>query len=59
MEAFERMKAEGLEPDRTTYNALISALEKGGQLPRALAVRGEMRQAGVQADTITYSALIR
>ena len=41
-----------------TYNALISALEKGEQPEQALEIFEEMKQHGIVRDVITYSALI-
>jgi pentatricopeptide repeat protein len=42
-----------------TYNALISACEKGQQWERALDTFADMKQAGVQPDVVTFSALVR
>jgi pentatricopeptide repeat domain-containing protein 1 len=47
-----------VKPDVYSYNALISACEKGGQWERAVEVFEEMKAAGVKPDVITYSALI-
>ena len=47
-----------MKPDVYSYNALISACEKGGQWERAVEVFEEMKAAGVKPDVITYSALI-
>merc|ERR1711938_278624 len=48
----------GVTPNTITYNAAISACEKGGQWERALALLDAMQAAGVAPDTITYSAAI-
>jgi pentatricopeptide repeat domain-containing protein 1 len=52
------MTKAGVRPDVITYNALISAYEKGGQWERARAAFEEMVAAGVQPNIITYNALI-
>ena len=43
---------------RDSYNALISACEKGKQPERAWEVFQAMQQQGLAQDVITYSALI-
>ena len=45
-------------PNVITYNALISACEKGKQPDRALEIFDQMQQQGLVPDVITYSALI-
>ena len=52
------MKQQGLLPNVITYNALISACEKGKQPERALELFEAMQQRGVVPNVITYSALI-
>ena len=58
MEAFHHMKQKGVVPNVITYNALISACEKGKQPEQAMEVFKAMQQQGVVPDVITYSALI-
>jgi pentatricopeptide repeat protein len=41
-----------------TYNATISACEKGGQWETAVDLLAEMRARGIEPDVITYSATI-
>ena len=43
---------------KTKNNALISALEKGKQPEKALAILKDMQQHGIEPDVFTYSALI-
>ena len=45
-------------PNAITYNALISACEKGKQPEQALEILVYMKQQGVVPDVITYNALI-
>ena len=52
------MRAAGVQPNVISFNAAISACEKGGQCERALALLGDMRAAGVQPDVISFSAAI-
>ena len=59
MAVFRGMGESGIVPDITTYNALISALEKLGYLEEATEICREMRDAGLKPDKITYSSLIR
>ena len=49
---------QGAEPIRTTYNALISACEKGKQPEQALKVFEALMQQGVVPNEITYNTLI-
>ncbi|CAK0800945.1 unnamed protein product [Prorocentrum cordatum] len=52
------MRAAKLDPTDITfsYNAGISACEKGEQWQRALALLSEMREAKLEPDVISYSA---
>ena len=52
------MKQQEVVPNVITYNALISACEKGKQSEQALKIFGAMKQQGVVASIITYSASI-
>ena len=54
----EAMQRRGLVPNVITYNALISALEKGNQPGEALEIFKEMKQYGTVPNVITYSTLI-
>ena len=44
MEILDRMKLQGVEPNVITYNAMISACEKGNKLEWALGIFAAMRQ---------------
>ena len=48
---------QGLVPNEITYNALISACEKGKQPEQALKVFEALMQQGVVPNEITYNAL--
>ena len=48
----------GVDPDVITYNAAISACEKGWQWERALELLEEMKSSGIEPDVISYSAAI-
>jgi pentatricopeptide repeat domain-containing protein 1 len=50
----EEMQAKGVEPGVTTYNAAISASEKGGQWKNALQLLEEMQAKGLEPGVITY-----
>jgi len=52
------MEAAGVAPNTITYNAAISACEKGGEWERALELLGGMEAAGVAPNTVTYNAAI-
>ena len=58
MALFEEMGRRGVERDTITYNATISACEKGGQWERAVALFEEMGRRGVERTFVTYSSLI-
>ena len=52
------MRRIGVTVDTITYNAAISACEKGQQWQGAFVFCTEMRRMGVTADTITYNVAI-
>lgn len=47
-----------LEPNRFCYSAVIKALAKGGQWKRSLQKLDEMRERGLSADPVVYTAAI-
>jgi pentatricopeptide repeat protein len=51
-------QAPPVSPNIITYNAVISACEKGGRLEEALNLLTQLTEAGLEPDIITYSALI-
>ena len=52
------MQQRGLEPNVITYNALISACEKGHNAEKAMELFVEMHQRGLEPNVITYTTLI-
>ena len=52
------MQRLGVVPDAITYNALISACEKGKQPGRVLELFEAMQRQCVVPNAITYSTLI-
>ena len=52
------MKQQGVVPNVITYNALISACEKGKQPRRTIEILQAMQGQGLVPNVITYSALI-
>lgn len=57
-ETIRRHANDGLDPDGTTYTAVIHALCQGGELGRAGNLLSEMHGAGVRPTAITYSCLL-
>ena len=58
MKFFKAVAQRSLVPDAITYNALISACEKGKLSERALRVLEAMLQQGVMPDAIIHHSLI-
>ena len=52
------MRRCGCEPDVYSFNAAISACEKGGQWERALSLLSEMPRCGIEPDVYSFSAAI-
>ena len=52
------MQDAGVTRDVISYNAAISACEKGGQWQQALSLLSEMQDAGVTRNVISYNAAI-
>ena len=55
---FEERQSHGLQANVITYNATISACEKGKQWQRAVSFFEDMQSHGPQAGVITYNATI-
>ncbi|CAH8370639.1 unnamed protein product [Eruca vesicaria subsp. sativa] len=53
---FDRMKKEGIEPDRKVYNAMVHALAKGGFVKEAINLMKTMRE---EPNVVTYNSLIK
>ena len=49
----DQMREKDVTPDVITYNAAISAREKGGQWQQALALLDQMLEKGITANVIT------
>jgi len=58
MDAFDRMREEGIEPDVVTWNTLIDAHCKGGRHDRAMELFEEMRESNCPPGTTTYNIMI-
>ncbi|XP_020588535.1 pentatricopeptide repeat-containing protein At3g18110, chloroplastic isoform X2 [Phalaenopsis equestris] len=56
----DEMRKIGLEPDLVSFNTLINARAKSGQVPAgaALELLQDVRGSGLKPDTITYNTLI-
>jgi pentatricopeptide repeat domain-containing protein 1 len=52
------MVQSGVEPNTTTYNALISAYGKAGRTDKVMEIYHEMVEKGCERTVITYSSLI-
>ena len=52
------MRASGLRPTQVVYNTMLSACERGKDLPRALGLLQEMISEGVARDVITWNTII-
>ncbi|KAL6003282.1 hypothetical protein ACLOJK_023505 [Asimina triloba] len=54
----ELMRREGIPPDTTCYNYVLSALCHLGDLPAAATALNSMLQEGLVADSMTFDALV-
>lgn len=58
VQVYEQLRNAGLQPNGTTYTALISVFGKAGQLDKAMDTFNTMVQQGLERSVITYSALM-
>lgn len=58
LSVYQELLDSGFDANSTTYNALISAYGKMGQLDRVLEVYKDMVYRGLDRSVITYSSLI-
>ena len=52
------MLRQAMKPNMVSYNALISACEKGKELRRAVKVCDLMQRQGIKPNIVSYNALI-
>jgi len=58
LELFVGFEYQGIKPEIVTYNALISACEKGKDLRKALQFRQCMQRQDIKPTLVTFNALI-
>jgi pentatricopeptide repeat domain-containing protein 1 len=58
LQVYRQLRAAGLWPNTTTYNALVSAHSKAGDIEGVMRVFADMLAAGCARSVITYSTLI-
>merc|ERR1719284_601887 len=59
MELYEAMKNQGSACNLVTYNTLIDACARVGDMTKATALFRDMCERGVDPDLITYSTIIK
>lgn len=59
LELLAEMRGKGVAPNSFTFNAVMTACDRGGQWRMALALFEKMRAAGVAPDVISYAAAIQ
>jgi len=59
MELYEEMKANDVQPNLATFNALIDVCARNGNVEKAAALFRDMCSVGVSPDLITYSTVIK
>jgi pentatricopeptide repeat protein len=58
LNVFDRMQLSGIQPNVISYNAAITACEKGMQWEKALELFEQAERDGVKRDTCTFNAAI-
>lgn len=58
VQLFDQMRAEGLEPKRQTYNAVLHSTQSVGDFESANKVLGLMQENGITLNTVTYNIAI-
>jgi pentatricopeptide repeat protein len=56
---FDEMIARGIEPALTTFNAVLDACARSGQMQWAHKLLEDMHKRGLEANLITYSTLMK
>jgi len=61
MEAYEEMKANGIQANTITYNTILNAFAQGGAMHRVPALLEDMKVAmpPVEPDVVTYSTIVK
>lgn len=59
VQAFDEMKAAGLQPHRQSFQSILNALAQKGSLRRIQEMADEMVAAGFDLDEHAYAALLR
>lgn len=59
MKWFQQIKAEGLEPDVMTYNAVISAFGSRKDINQMELYYESMKQSGLRPNTSVYNSLLQ
>jgi len=54
----DEMGEQGVRADTVTYNTLISALSKEGEMGKAVRLMDEMLDLGVETSHVTYKTLM-
>jgi len=55
----EEMRSQGLQYSIVTYNALIDACARSGEMSRVSSLLGHMSREGIEPNVITYSTVLK